>query len=96
VNNPEADVTRGAKAQALLQNEIYQDAWKNVRNAIHEKWELSPVRDLEGQQQLHLMLKLLNDLQSVFELAVTDGKEARRRLDDLHKPILTPKQWMNR
>jgi hypothetical protein len=92
----EDQMTRGAKAQALLQNPLFVEAFESVSNAIHDQWANCPVRDRDGAHELRLMLKLLNDVRSVFELAVSDGKEARRRLDELNKPVLTPKQWMNR
>jgi hypothetical protein len=92
----EDDMTRGAKAQALLQNPLFVEAFESVSQAIHDQWANCPVRDRDGAHELRLMLKLLNDVRSVFELAVSDGKEARRRLDELNKPVLTPKQWMNR
>jgi hypothetical protein len=92
----EDQMTRGAKAQALLQNPLFVEAFESVSNAIHDQWANCPIRDRDGAHELRLMLKLLNDVRSVFELAVSDGKEARRRLDELNKPVLTPKQWMNR
>lgn len=92
----EDDITRGAKAQALLQNPVFTEAFDSVSQAIHDQWANCPVRDRDGAHELRLMLKLLTDVRAVFELAVTDGKEARRRIDELNRPVLTPKQWMNR
>jgi hypothetical protein len=89
-------VERGVAAQALLQDPMFQEAWDTMAKAIIERWEACPIRDLEGQQQLKLMRKLLDDLRAVFELAVTDGNEARRELDRLNKQVLSPRQWMGR
>lgn len=90
-----ADVDRGAAALALLQNPLFQEAWRLVANGIHEKWEQTPIRDMEGQQLLKLQLKCLHDIKSVFELAVTDGNAAARELQRLNedKP-LSPRQWI--
>lgn len=95
MNLPEL-VSRGAEAKALLDNPVFVRAFENVRTAIHEQWEASPIRDDKGQHELRLMLKLLNDLKGVIELAVTDGKLAGQELERLNKNVLTPRQWMGR
>jgi hypothetical protein len=96
VKNPEADITRGAKAQALLQNPLFAEGFESVEKAIHEQWSACPIRDRDGAHELRLMLKLLHDVRSVFELAVQDGKLAADELRRLNEKVLTPKQWMNR
>jgi hypothetical protein len=95
MNLPE-QVSRGAEAQSLLQHPFVQDAFKAVETAIHEQWANCPVRDVEGQHELRLMLKLVQDVKSVFELAVHDGRMASEELKRLNTKILSPKQWMNR
>jgi hypothetical protein len=89
-------VSRGAEAQALLQNPFVQQAFKAVADAIHEQWANAPIRDVEGAHELKLMLKLLTDVQTVFELAVHDGRMASEELKRLNSKVLSPKQWMNR
>ena len=89
----EGDLSRGAKAEQLLNNPIFQEAFESVSKSIHELWETSPLRDREGAHELRLMLKLLGDLKSVFELAVTDGKVAQEELKRLNSNVLTPAQW---
>jgi hypothetical protein len=95
MNLPE-QVARGAEAHALLENPFVQEAFASVQAAIIEQWTNAPLRDREGAHELKLMLKLLNDLKSVFELAVHDGREAGRELDRLNSKTLSPRQWMNR
>ena len=90
------DVSRGAEAKALLETPAFVRAMENVRTAIHERWESAPVRDVEGQHELKLMLKLLNDVQSVLEAAVFDGNAAAQELDRLNAKVLSPRQWMGR
>lgn len=95
MNLPEA-VKNGAEAQALLQHPTFVRAVANVRQAIHERWEQAPIADSAGAHELKLMLKLLTDVQTVLEVAVADGNEARRELDRLNSKVMSPKQWMNR
>lgn len=95
MNLPE-EISRGAEAKALLDSPPFVRAFENVRNAIHEQWEASPIRDSQGQHELRLMLKLLNDLKGVIELAVHDGNVARQELERLNKQVISPRQWMGR
>lgn len=95
MNLPE-QISRGAEAKALLDSPAFVRAFSNVRQAIHEQWAASPIRDSEGQHQLRLMLKLLNDLEGVIELAVADGKMAAQELERLNNKVLSPQQWMGR
>jgi hypothetical protein len=89
-------ISQGAEAKALLETPAFVRAFESVRTAIHEQWESSPIRDNDGQHELRLMLKLLNDLKGVIELAVHDGKAARMEIDRLNNRVLSPKQWMGR
>lgn len=66
----------GARAERLFRDETFQKALKDVRQAILTKWEQAPIRDIEGQQQLKLMLKLLNDVEANIKTAVQTGQLA--------------------
>lgn len=74
-------VDRGGKANALLNSEIYREAFRKVEEGIIEKWKDAPVRDLEGQQSLKLMHKLLSDVKAYIEGVAEDGKMAAITLD---------------
>jgi microcompartment protein CcmL/EutN len=76
---------------------MLQEAFGSVEQAIHEKWADCPLRDREGAHELKLMLKLLGDVRAVLEAAVSDGKIAAQRLDELNsRRVLTPAQWSGR
>ena len=91
------EVERGAAAKALLSTPVYIDAWERMRSILHEQWESLPTSDQARSHEIKLMLGLLVDLRTVFELAVTDGEAARNRLDELNgRKVLSPKQWMGR
>jgi hypothetical protein len=94
--NLEKDVDRGSRAAALLRDPMLLEAFDGVASAIHEKWASCPVRDREGAHELHLMLKLLNDLKSVLETAVTEGNHALKEIEFQKKKVLTPAQWSGR
>jgi hypothetical protein len=70
------DAERGARARLLLESEPYKEAAAKVRQGIIEKWATSPVMDKEGQHELRLMLKLLDDLEGNIRSVANDGKMA--------------------
>ena len=76
-----ADAARGARAKAVLESDIYREAHASVRQALLDKWEASPIRDVEGQHELKLMLKLLREVEKFMQEAVTSGKLAEIQLE---------------
>jgi hypothetical protein len=98
VTNLVKDVERGQRAATLLRDPALTDAFEGVASAIHERWAATPVRDREGAHELHLMLKLLNDLKSVLETAVTEGNHALKEIEfqKTSNKVLSPAQWSGR
>lgn len=90
------DVERGNHAQRLLNDPLLQEAFNVVRQAIHDQWEASPLRDVEGQVALRSMLNHLRDVQAVLEVALADGKAAADELTRRNRKVLTPKEFFNR
>ena len=77
----QTELERGFKAQQLLDNEIYQESIQTVRDAIIAQWSESPIRDHEGQHELRLMLKLLNDLTANIKTVADTGKLAQIQVE---------------
>ena len=77
----QTELDRGFKAQQLLDNEIYQESIQTVRDAIIAQWSESPIRDHEGQHELRLMLKLLNDLTANIKTVADTGKLAQIQVE---------------
>ena len=88
-----ADLERGVKAEKLLNDSMLAEAFDLVRQAIHEKWEGSPMRDRDGAHELKLMLKLLGDVRANLEQAVTDGKLAAAELKQQARRELSPAEF---
>lgn len=95
MNLPE-QVKRGNDAARLLNDPMFLEAFANVSQAIHEQWANCPLRDREGAHELRLMLKLLNDLKAVLEMALTDGKVAAQELERLNRKVISPREWSGR
>lgn len=92
----EKDIERGNHAARLINDPLLQEAFQTVRNAIHEQWEASPLRDVEGQVALRSMLNQLRDVQAVLEVALSDGKAAVEELNRRNRKVITPKEFFNR
>lgn len=88
----ENDLTRGARAKSLLEDELLTEAFTNVESAIHEKWANAPLSDREGQHELLLMLKLLRDVRANLEQALADGTFAADKLKHLQRDM-TPREF---
>ena len=74
------EVDAVVNADRLLNDEVFVGAVDSVRTAIYEAWSKSPVRDMEGQHELRLLLKLLDDLTGHIGSAAKDGRFAAETL----------------
>jgi hypothetical protein len=77
----EQEYAKGQKADQLLANETFKDAMAKVRQGIFDKWAESPIRDTEGQHELKLMLKLLDDLEANIRSVANTGKLALKQIE---------------
>ena len=83
--NLSLDVATGSRAEQLIKSDIYQAAVGGVRKAIMDSWANSPIRDAEGQHELRLMLKLLDDLEGHIISMVNTGKLAQKQIEHENK-----------
>jgi hypothetical protein len=74
----EADSLRGKRAQAILDDPTYSEAYEQVEDAITALWKAS--RDSLEREQLHTMLGLLEKVRGVFESAMRSGEVAEKEL----------------
>jgi hypothetical protein len=86
--NIESDLDRAARAKAILDNPTFQESFDLVRQAIHDQWEATPIRDHDGAHELKLMLKLLGDVRANLERAIADGTMAAHELEFRRKSNL--------
>lgn len=91
----ESDVERGMQAQRLLKDPLIVEAFSTLRQTLLEAFERCPIRDREGQHELRLMLELLGQFKSFFDLAVSDGELAAQTIHarEESKKGYSPAQW---
>ena len=85
----EDDIKRAQRAKQIFDNPLYDESFELVRQAIHDQWAATPIRDQEGAHQLKLMLKLLGDTRANLDRAIADGKIAAHELDQRRKATLS-------
>ena len=78
-------IDRANKAKALLENSELTEAFKAVRDTLFKRFEECPVRDREGQHEIKLMLKLLDDVRANLISVVSSGKVIEYRLSMLER-----------
>lgn len=85
MDDTEEAIRRADRALALLDDEMIKASFAEIGEEITRQWRDSPVRDTEGRERLHLMLRLLDRLRQVFEAHIETGKVARKRLADVER-----------
>lgn len=76
---------RGARAQALLDNDLFKDAVASIEHRLIDEWRKSPLRDTDGREKLHMMQHLLDKLVCHIRDHIQTGQLASHSLVDLEK-----------
>lgn len=85
--NESAKIDRAQKAQRLLNDELFNEAFNLTRQAIFERIETTPLRDVEGLSQLRLCLKLLGDVKANIKQILNDGKVAEFNIEQQKREL---------
>lgn len=67
---------RGAKARALLEDSMLQEAFTIVEEDTVSKWKSAPIRDTEGQLALRLKFQCLQEIRKHLSDVLMTGKMA--------------------
>lgn len=78
----EEELNLGIACNRLLKSPEYQLATDAVREAIMETFAASPLRDVEGQNYCRLMLKAMEDINTMLQNTVNTGKMAMQQLEE--------------
>lgn len=72
-------LSKASRAKQLLEDSEMRGAFEGVRQALLEKFEQCPIRDIEGQHEIKLMLKLLGDVKANLQSMIDSGKVIESR-----------------
>jgi len=79
------DTSRAAQAEALLRNELLQEAFTSLEKRYIEEWLVTQFRDTDARERIWTALNVLGKVRDQLGHVVTNGKLAQRELDMLHK-----------
>jgi hypothetical protein len=78
-----ADLARQARAQALMENDLLQEAFVRLEERYLEEWRVSPFRDTDARERLWQAVNILRKVKDHLGRIVADGKLAQREIDQL-------------
>jgi hypothetical protein len=83
----QTSISRGARAEALIKNELLQEAFKKLEDDYVAAWKTWPAADAGGRERLWQAVNVLGKVKDHLARMAADGKLARRQLSELvHKP----------
>lgn len=74
----EADVLRTKRAQEVLENEIYAEAWTQIEQEIIRQWR--EARNPQDREQLHQLLLMHGKAKTALESVMRSGRVAEAEL----------------
>ena len=78
--------TRLRKAKAILEDELFVEAFDTLRQELLQRWEHSSTNEAEARESIWLGLQLLLRVRRHFESIIETGEMAKLR--DKHNPFI--------
>jgi len=76
---------RAAKAEALLRNELFIEAFEYLDEQFVEAWRTSGIDDEEAREKIFHLMQALGAVKGYFQSVVEDGKMAQVQLDEFRR-----------
>jgi hypothetical protein len=74
---------RVVRAQALLEDELLIDAFRELEEGYTAAWRASTIDDIAGREKLFLAVNIVGKVRDHLTAAVTNGKLAQAELKEL-------------
>jgi hypothetical protein len=78
-----ADLARSARAQALLSNDLLQDAFVRLEERYLDEWRVTQFRDTDARERLWQAINILRKVKDHLAKIVAHGSLAQREIDQL-------------
>ena len=78
-----ADLARRARAEALMADELLQEAFMRLEERYLDEWRVSQFRDTDARERLWQAVNILRKVKDHLGKIVRDGKLAQREADML-------------
>ena len=79
------DIVRGARAKALMDDELLQEAFAKLEADYIAAWRSTPARDNDARERLWTAVNMLGKVKDHLGRVAADGKLAQRQIDELSK-----------
>jgi hypothetical protein len=76
-----AAMGRAARAQALIEDELLQEAFAALETRYVEEWRASQFRDTDARERLWQAVNVLRKVKDHLSRIVADGRLAEREMD---------------
>lgn len=77
------DQDRALKAQALLENDLFNDALATLEAEYIAAWKVTPLRDTEGRERVWQAVQIVGKIKDHIGAVLNDGKLAAAQLREL-------------
>ncbi len=77
------DNSRALGAQALLDNDLFNEALASIERDLITAWKSTPPRDTDGRERCWSAITQLGKIKGYIESVLTDGKMAAAQLKEL-------------
>jgi hypothetical protein len=78
-----AAMARAARAQALIEDELLQEAFAALETRYVEEWRASQFRDTDARERLWQAVNVLRKVKDHLSRMLADGRLAQREIDAL-------------
>jgi hypothetical protein len=83
----------GHRAKEVLENEAFQQVFKDIEQEFVEQWKESPARDNEGREKIWIYLSILRKVETHLKTALDTGKLAELELQHKQSLLDRMKIW---
>ena len=74
---------RALGADALLKNDLFNEALESIERDLIEAWKAALPRDTDGRERIWAAIQQLGKIKGYIETVLRDGKLASAQLKDL-------------
>lgn len=75
-------ISRANEAERLLDQPLVKEAFRVIRQNLHEKWESTKVEHNTEREILYMQIKCLSEVEKYFNQVVRTGRIALNKLEE--------------
>ncbi len=87
------DNSRALGAQALLENDLFNEALTTLEAEYIKAWKLSELRDDDGRQRLWQAVQIVGKIKDHISSILNGGKLAQAQLKELAETSERKRRW---